>query len=103
MNYLLKIELKSVHVDNGLLLNQRYQSMRYRAIRFPGTEQASIRSTALDTRFCNDPKVVYSLAGALVGQARERLATQPFTDYGQPEITLGARGCLWGQPVRVRI
>ena len=75
MNYLLKIELKSVHVDNGLLLNQRYQSMRYRAIRFPGTEQASIRSTALDTRFCNDPKVVYSLAGALVGQARERLAT----------------------------
>ena len=98
MNYLLKIELKSVHVDNGLSLNQRYQP-----IRFPGTEQASIRSTALDTRFCNDPKVVYSLAGALVGQARERLATQPFTDYGQPEITLGARGCLWGQPVRVRI
>ena len=98
MNYFLETEVKPVQVDNGLSLHQRYQSTRYRAIRFPGSEQASIRSTALDTRFCNDPKVVYSLAGALVGQARERLATQPFTDYGQPEIALGARGRLRVNP-----
>ena len=96
MNYLLKIELKSVHVDNGLLLNQRYQSMRYRAIRFPGTEQASIRPAALDIRFGNAPNVAYSLAGALVGQTRARLATQPFTDYGQPEIAVARREVAYG-------
>ena len=103
MNYFLETEVKSVQVDNGLSLHQRYQSMRYRAIRFPGSEQASIRPAALDTRFGNAPNVASPLAGASVGQARARLATQPFTDYGQPEIALGARGCLWGQPVRVRI
>ena len=103
MNYFLETEVKPVQVDNGLSLHQRYQSMRYRAIRFPGSEQASIRPASLDIRFGNAPNVAYSLAGALVGQTRERLAAQPFTDYGQPEIALGARGRLRGQPVRVRI
>ena len=37
MNYFLETEVKPVQVDNGLSLHQRYQSMRYRAIRFPGS------------------------------------------------------------------
>ena len=82
MNYFLETEVKPVQVDNGLSLHQRYQSTRYRAIRFPGSEQASIRPAALDTRFGNDPNVASPLAGASVGQAR---------------------GCLRGQPVRVRL
>ena len=96
MNYFLKIELKSVQVDNGLSLHQRYQSMRYRAIRFPGTEQASIRPAALNTRFGNAPNVASPLAGASVGQARARLATQPFTDYGYPEFTVTRREVAYG-------
>ena len=55
MNYFLETEVKPIQVDNGLSLHQRYQSMRYRAIRFPGSEQASARPAALDTRFGNAP------------------------------------------------
>ena len=96
MNYFLKTEVKSVQVDNALSLHQRYQSMRYRAIWFPGSAQASIRPSALDTRFSNAPNVASPLAGASVGQARVRLATQPFTDYGQPEIEVARREVAYG-------
>jgi len=96
MNYFLEVEVKPVQVDNGLSLHQRYQSMRYRAIRFPGSEQASIRPAAIDTRFGNAPNVASPLAGVSVGQARARLATQPFTDYGQPEIAVARREVAYG-------
>ena len=75
MNYFLETEVKPIQVDNGLSLHQRYQSMRYRAIRFPGSEQASVRPAALDTRFGNAPNVASPLAGASLGQASARLAT----------------------------
>ena len=96
MNYFLETEVKPIQVDNGLSLHQRYQSMRYRAIRFPGSEQASVRPAALDTRFGNAPNVSSPLAGASLGQASARLATQPFTDYGHPEFTVARREVACG-------
>jgi len=96
MNYFLETEVKPIQVDNGLSLHQRYQSMRYRAIRFPGSEQASARPAALDTRFGNAPNVASPLAGASFGQASARLATQPFTDYGHPEFTVARREVAYG-------
>ena len=96
MNYFLETEVKPLQVYNGLSLHQRYQSMRYRAIRFPGSEQASIRPAALDTRFGNAPNVASPLAGASVGQARARLAAQPFTDYRYPEFTVARREVAYG-------
>ena len=96
MNYFLETEVKPIQVDNGLSLHQWYQSMRYRAIRFPGSEQASVRPAALDTRFGNAPNVSSPLAGASLGQASARLATQPFIDYGQPEFTVARREVAYG-------
>jgi hypothetical protein len=96
MNYFLEAEVKPVQVDNGLSLHQRYQSMRYRAIRFPGSEQASIRPAAIDTRFGNAPNLASPLAGVSVGQASGRLAIQSFTDYGQPEISVARRDVAYG-------
>ena len=96
MNYFLEAEVKPVQVNNGLSLYQRYQSMRYRAIRFPGSEQASIRPAAIDTRFGNAPNVASPLAGVSVGQASDRLAIQSFTDYGQPEISVARRDVAYG-------
>jgi hypothetical protein len=96
MNYFLRTEVKPIQVDNGLSLHQRYQSMRYRAIRFPGSEQASVRPAAVDTRFGNAPNVSSPLAGASLGQASSRLGTQPFIDYGQPEFTMARREVAYG-------
>ncbi len=96
MNYFLETEVKPIQVDNGLSLHQRYQSMRYRAIRFPGSEQASVRPAVLDTRFGNAPNVTSPLAGASRGQASSRLAAQPFIDYGQPEFTVVRREVAYG-------
>ena len=96
MNYFLEREVKPIQVDNGLSLHQRYQSMRYRAIRFPGSEQASVRPAMLDTRFGNAPNVASPLAGASLGQASGRLAIQPFADYGQPEFTVAQREVAYG-------
>ncbi len=96
MNYFLRTEVKPIQVDNGLSLHQRYQSMRYRAIRFPGSEQASVRPAAIDTRFGNAPNVSSPLAGASLGQASSRLGTQPFIDYGQPEFTMARREVAYG-------
>ena len=96
MNYFLETEVKPVQVDNGLSLHQRYQSMRYQAIRFPGSEQASIRPAVLDARFGNASNVASPLAGASVAQARARLASQPFTDYGHPEFTVARREVAYG-------
>ena len=96
MNYFLETEVKPIQVDNGLSLHQRYQSMRYRAIRFPGSEQASVRPAAVDTRFGNAPNVSSPLAGASLGQASSRLGTQPFIDYGQPEFTMARREVAYG-------
>ena len=70
--------------------------MRYRAIRFPGSEQASIRPAAIDTRFGNAPNVASPLAGVSVGQASGRLAIQSFTDYGKPEISVARRDVAYG-------
>jgi len=96
MNYFLETEVKPIQLDNGLSLHQRYQSMRYRAIRFPGSEQASVRPAAVDTRFGNAPNVSSPLAGASLGQASSRLGTQPFIDYGQPEFTMARREVAYG-------
>ena len=96
MNYLLETEVKPIRVDNGLSLHQRYQSMRYRAIRFPGSEQASIRPAAIDTRFGNAPSVTSTLSGVSLGQAGDRLAAQPFTDYGQPCFSVARREAAYG-------
>ena len=96
MNYFLEREVKPIQVDNGLSLHQRYQSMRYRAIRFPGSEQASVRPAEIDTRFGNAPNVASPLAGVSLGQAGGRLATQPFADYGQPEFTVARREASYG-------
>jgi len=96
MNYFLETEVKPIQLDNGLSLHQRYQSMRYRAIRFPGSEQASVRPAAVDTRFGNAPNVSSPLAGASLGQASSRLGTQPFIDYGQPEFTVARREVAYG-------
>ncbi len=96
MNYFLETEVKPIQLDNGLSLHQRYQSMRYRAIRFPGSEQASVRPAAVDTRFGNAPNVSSPLAGASRGQASSRLGTQPFIDYGQPEFTMARREVAYG-------
>ncbi len=96
MTYFLEREVKPIQVDNGLSLHQRYQSMRYRAIRFPGSEQSSARPAALDTRFGNSPNVTSPLAGASIGQASARLTTQPFTDYGHPEFAVARREVAYG-------
>jgi hypothetical protein len=96
MNYFLETEAKPIQVDNGLSLHQRYQSMQYRAIRFPGSAEASIWPAVLDARFGNAPNVASPLAGASVGQARARVATQPFTDYGHPEFTVARREVAYG-------
>ncbi len=96
MNYFLETEVKPIQLDNGLSLHQRYQSMRYRAIRFPGSEQASVRPAAVDTRFGNAPNVSSPLAGASRGQASSRRGTQPFIDYGQPEFTMARREVAYG-------
>jgi len=96
VNYFLETEVKPIQVDNGLSLHQRYQSMRYRVIRFPGSAEASARPAALDTRFGNAPNVASPLAGVSVGQANARLATQLFTDYGQPEFTVARREVAYG-------
>ena len=96
MNYFLETEVKPIRVDNNLSLHQRYQSMRYRAIRFPGREQASIRPAAIDTRFGNAPNVASPLAGASFDQRGDRLATQPFTDYGQPYFSVARREAAYG-------
>lgn len=96
MNYFLETEVKPVQVDNGLSLHQRYQSMRYRAIRFPGSAQASIRPAAIDTRYGNAPNVASPLAGATVGRTSGRLVIQPFTDFGQPEIAMARREVAYG-------
>ncbi|GIT13119.1 MAG: hypothetical protein CM1200mP34_5250 [Verrucomicrobiales bacterium] len=71
--------------------------MRYRAIRFPGSEQASVRPAAIDTRFGNAPqRGLPPLAGVSLGQAGGRLATQPFADYGQLEFTVARREAAYG-------
>ena len=96
MSYFLKTEVKSIRVNNNLSLYQRCQSMQYRAIRFPGTEQASILSAAIDTRFGNDPSVISSLAGASFDQRGDRLAAQPFADYGQPCFSVARWEAAYG-------
>ena len=96
MNYFLETEVKPIQVDNGLSLHQRYQSMRYRAIRFPGSAQASIRPAAIDTRYGNAPNVASPLAGVSFGQASGRLVMQPFTDHGQPEMAVAQREVAYG-------
>ena len=96
MNYFLETEVKPIRVDNSLSLHQRYQSMRYRAIRFPGSEQASIRPAAIDIRFGNAPNVTSPLAGASLDQAGDRLVTQPFSDYGQPYFSVARREAAYG-------
>ena len=96
MNYFLETEVKPIQVDNGLSLHQRYQSMRYRAIRFPRREKSSARPAAIDIRFGNTPNVPTQPITDYGHPASARLATQPFTDYGHPEFTVARREVAYG-------
>ena len=97
MNYLLETEIKPVgQADNSLSLHQRYQSLRYRALGFPGQTLASIRPASIDMRLGNAPGQVSPMAGSSLGQALGRLEIQPFTDGGQPEIRVARREVAYG-------
>ena len=96
MNYFLETEVKPIRVDNGLSLHQRYQSMRYRAIRFPGSDHASVRPAAIDTRFGNAPSFVSPMAGLSLDRDGDSLASQPFTDYGQLYFAVARREAAYG-------
>ena len=97
MNYLLENEVKPIaEMDRSLSLHQRFQSLRYRSLGFPGQAQASVRPASLDFRFGNSPQQAAPLAGASLGQALGRLEVRPFTDVGRPEIMVARREVAYG-------
>ncbi len=97
VNYLLETEIKPVaKSDNSLSLHQRYQSLRYRAIGFPGQAQATLRPASIDFRLGNAPGQASAISGASLGQALGRLEVRPFSDIGRPEITVARREVAYG-------
>jgi len=97
VNYLLETEIKPVvQSDNSLSLYQRYQTLRYRAIGFPGQAQPTLRPVSIDLRLGNAPGQASALSGAALGQALGRLEIRPFSDIGRPEITVARREVSYG-------
>ena len=97
VKYFLETEIKPVgQSGNSLSLHQRYQSLRYRALGFPGQAQSSLRPASIDLRLGNSPAQISPMAGASLGQALGRLEIRPFTDGGQPEISVARREVAYG-------
>ena len=97
VNYLLETEIKPVaKSDNSLSLHQRYQSLRYRAIGFPGQAQATLRPASIDFRLGNASGQASAISGASLGQALGRLEVRPFSDIGRPEIAVARREVAYG-------